>query len=64
MLRVRVSRILVRVGRCRGSLFADHGPLVRFRVRVRYYSVLHSWVSNHGCAPFTAGVAWLSNDYW
>jgi len=22
------------------------------------------WVSSHGCAPFTAGVAWLSDDYW
>jgi len=31
-------------------------------------SVLHSsvfqWTSSHGCAPFTAGAAWLSDDYW
>jgi len=22
------------------------------------------WISSHGCAPFTTGVPWLSDDYW
>jgi len=31
---------------------------------LRFRPSVLQWISSHGCAPFTAGVAWLSDDYW